>query len=72
MPNQPTGEHAHDALIIVDLQNDFCPGGALAVGEGDAVVPVLNRLAPRFGTVVATQDWHPLDHRSFVAADRPC
>lgn len=65
MPKRATGEHARDALIIVDVQNDFCPGGALAVGEGDAVVPVLNRLAPAFGTVVATQDWHPADHRSF-------
>ncbi|HEU5329878.1 MAG TPA: isochorismatase family protein, partial [Thermomicrobiales bacterium] len=60
-------ERAHDALIIVDVQNDFCPGGALAVGEGDEVVPVLNRLAPHFGTVVATQDWHPANHRSFTA-----
>ena len=67
MAKQPTtGEHARDALIIVDVQNDFCPGGALAVGEGDAVVPVLNRLARRFGTVVATQDWHPANHRSFT------
>ena len=71
MPDQPTGEHARDALIIVDLQNDFCPGGALAVGDGDAVVPVLNWLAPRFGTVVATQDWHPADHRSFAAQGGP-
>jgi nicotinamidase/pyrazinamidase len=60
-------ERAHDALIIVDVQNDFCPGGALAVGAGDEVVPVLTRLAPRFGTVVATQDWHPANHRSFTA-----
>ncbi len=71
MPNQPTADHAHDALIIVDVQNDFCPGGALAVGAGDEVVPVLNRLAPRFGTVVATQDWHPADHRSFAAQGGP-
>ena len=56
-----------DALIMVDVQNDFCPGGALAVTEGDQVVPVLNRLMPRFETVVATQDWHPADHRSFTA-----
>jgi nicotinamidase/pyrazinamidase len=66
MAKQPTtGEHSRDALIIVDVQNDFCPGGALAVGEGDAVVPVLNRLARQFGTVVATQDWHPANHQSF-------
>jgi len=64
-------EHQHDALIIVDVQNDFCPGGALAVGAGDEVVPLLNRLAPRFGTVVATQDWHPADHRSFATRGGP-
>lgn len=56
-----------DALIVVDVQNDFCPGGALAVAAGDQVVAVLNRLMPLFGTVVATQDWHPADHRSFSA-----
>ena len=64
-------DHADDALIIVDVQNDFCPGGALAVGDGDAVVPIINALAPRFGTVVATQDWHPADHRSFTARGGP-
>ena len=56
-----------NALIIVDVQNDFCPGGALAVREGDEVVPVINRLQPRFDLVVATQDWHPADHGSFAA-----
>lgn len=71
MAKQPAGDHARDALIIVDVQNDFCPGGALAVGEGDDVVPVLNRLAGRFGTVVATQDWHPATHRSFAAQGGP-
>ncbi len=55
------------ALILVDLQNDFCPGGALPVPEGDRVIPVVNRLMPRFGLVVATQDWHPPDHGSFAA-----
>ncbi len=55
------------ALILVDLQNDFCPGGALAVPEGDEVVPVANRLARRFELVVATQDWHPADHGSFAS-----
>lgn len=65
MASKAQGEYARDALIIVDVQNDFCPGGALAVGEGDAVVPVLNRLAGQFGTVVATQDWHPANHQSF-------
>lgn len=64
-------DHRNDALIIVDVQNDFCPGGALAVGDGDAVVPIINALAPRFGTVVATQDWHPADHRSFTAQGGP-
>jgi len=54
------------ALIIVDVQNDFCPGGALAVANGDLVVPVINALLPRFDVVVATQDWHPADHASFA------
>ncbi len=57
------------ALIVVDVQNDFCPGGALAVPEGDQVVPVVNALARAFARrgrpVVATQDWHPADHVSF-------
>ena len=56
-----------NALIIVDVQNDFVPGGALAVPDGDAVVPLINRLQPRFDLVVATQDWHPPDHGSFAA-----
>ena len=55
------------ALIIIDVQNDFCPGGALAVTEGDAVVSVINRLQPKFGLRVLTQDWHPADHASFAA-----
>lgn len=55
------------ALIIVDVQNDFCPGGALAVTGGDLVVPVINSILPRFDVVVATQDWHPRDHASFAA-----
>jgi nicotinamidase/pyrazinamidase len=55
------------ALILVDIQNDFCPGGALAVPKGDEVVAVANRLIPRFPLVVATQDWHPADHGSFAA-----
>lgn len=53
------------ALILVDIQNDFCPGGALAVRDGDQVVPVANRLSPKFPVVVATQDWHPANHCSF-------
>jgi nicotinamidase/pyrazinamidase len=55
------------ALIVVDVQNDFCPGGALAVADGDAVVPVINGLAPRYGLIVATQDWHPAGHASFAS-----
>ncbi|MDO8879185.1 MAG: bifunctional nicotinamidase/pyrazinamidase [Coriobacteriia bacterium] len=56
------------ALIMVDMQNDFMPFGALPVPEGDAVVAVANALAPRFALVVATQDWHPADHGSFASA----
>ena len=56
-----------DALLLVDLQNDFMPGGALAVPDGDAVVPVANHLQARFDRVVATQDWHPPDHASFAS-----
>ncbi len=54
------------ALILVDIQNDFLPGGALAVPQGDEVVPVANELMPGYELVVATQDWHPADHQSFV------
>lgn len=55
------------ALILVDIQNDFLPGGALAVPDGDAVIPVANRLQSAFPIIVATQDWHPADHGSFAA-----
>lgn len=55
------------ALILVDLQNDFCPGGALQVARGDDTIRVANRMAPLFPLVVATQDWHPADHGSFAA-----
>jgi nicotinamidase/pyrazinamidase len=55
------------ALILVDIQNDFLPGGALAVPRGDEVVPVANRVQPRFDLVVATQDWHPAGHGSFAS-----
>lgn len=54
------------ALVLVDLQYDFCPGGALAVAHGDETLAVANRLLPFFSTVVATQDWHPADHESFA------
>jgi len=56
-----------NCLVIVDLQNDFLPGGTLAVPEGDAVVPVANKLQESFDLVVATQDWHPANHGSFAA-----
>jgi nicotinamidase/pyrazinamidase len=56
-----------DVLIVVDVQNDFCPGGALAVPRGDEIVPVVNRLAARFRNVVLTQDWHPAGHFSFAS-----
>ena len=56
-----------DALLVVDVQNDFCPGGALAVPEGDAVVPLINKITGLFPTVVATQDWHPEGHISFAS-----
>jgi len=56
------------ALLVIDVQNDFCPGGSLAVPEGDRVVPVVNRLAPRFAKAVATQDWHPPGHVSFASS----
>lgn len=55
------------ALIIIDAQYGFMPGGGLAVADGDAIVPVVNRIAPRFANVVLTQDWHPADHISFAA-----
>ncbi|WP_237155364.1 bifunctional nicotinamidase/pyrazinamidase [Oryzibacter oryziterrae] len=56
------------ALIVVDVQNDFCPGGALAVPDGAAVVPVINEMVPRYANVVLTQDWHPAGHASFASA----
>jgi len=55
------------ALILVDLQNDFVPGGALAVREGDAVIPIANRVQQAFDLIVASRDWHPRDHGSFAA-----
>jgi nicotinamidase/pyrazinamidase len=55
------------ALIIVDVQNDFIPGGALAVHDGDKIVPIINDLQSKFDFIVATQDWHPEDHGSFAA-----
>ncbi len=58
----------HDVLLVVDVQNDFSPGGALAVPRGDEVVAPINRLAQRFAHVVLTQDWHPAGHHSFASA----
>jgi nicotinamidase/pyrazinamidase len=55
------------ALLLIDIQNDFCPGGSLAVADGDAVVPVVNSISSRFRRVVATKDWHPEDHVSFAS-----
>ncbi len=58
----------HDVLIVIDVQNDFCPGGALAVPDGDAVVPLANALAQTFPHIVFTQDWHPAGHESFASS----
>ena len=57
-----------DVLLIVDVQNDFCPGGALAVPDGDAIIPPVNRLARSFAHVILTQDWHPPGHASFASS----
>jgi nicotinamidase/pyrazinamidase len=57
----------NNCLIITDIQNDFCPGGALAVAEGDKIIPIVNTLARKFDKVVATQDWHPPGHASFAS-----
>jgi len=61
---------ASDVLVVVDVQNDFCPGGALAVADGDKVIDVIHRVAPAFGHVILTQDWHPPGHHSFASAHR--
>ena len=59
-------------LLVIDVQNDFCPGGRLAVPEGDAVVPLINSLAARFDHLALTQDWHPAGHHSFASAHPGC
>jgi nicotinamidase/pyrazinamidase len=59
---------AHSALVVVDVQNDFCPGGALAVPGGDEIVPLANSIMPRFSHIVLTQDWHPRGHCSFASS----
>lgn len=55
------------ALLLIDIQNDFLPGGALAVAEGDQIIPIVNQLHDHLDLVVATQDWHPADHKSFAS-----
>ena len=62
MQLQPT-----DALLVIDVQNDFCSGGALAVTDGDAIIPTINALAQKFDHVILTQDWHPTQHISFAS-----
>jgi nicotinamidase/pyrazinamidase len=57
-----------NVLVVVDVQNDFCPGGALAVPQGDEIVPMVNRLAAGFAHVILTQDWHPRGHASFASS----
>src|SRR5271156_6455208 len=57
-----------DVLLVIDMQNDFLPGGALGVPEGDSIVPIINRLIGAFSQVVFTQDWHPAEHVSFAAS----
>jgi nicotinamidase/pyrazinamidase len=57
-------------LLVIDVQNDFCPGGALAVPEGDAIIPAVNRLAAAYAHVILTQDWHPPGHASFASSHR--
>lgn len=59
---------ANKALIVIDIQNDFCPGGALAVANGDAIIPRVNALMDEFSAVVLTQDWHPKGHSSFASS----
>jgi nicotinamidase/pyrazinamidase len=58
----------HDVLLVIDIQNDFCPGGAMAVPGGDAVIEVIQKVAPNFEHVILTQDWHPQGHSSFASA----
>jgi nicotinamidase/pyrazinamidase len=59
---------AGDALVVIDVQNDFCPGGMLAVDGGNEIVPIINRLIVRFDHVILTQDWHPSGHSSFASS----
>jgi nicotinamidase/pyrazinamidase len=66
MESKPITPGPHDALLVIDVQNDFMPGGALAIEDGDAVVPLINALAKKFDHVILTQDWHPPQHISFA------
>jgi nicotinamidase/pyrazinamidase len=59
---------SNDVLIVIDVQNDFCPGGALAVADGDAVLDPIHHVADRFAHIILTQDWHPANHSSFASA----
>jgi len=68
MQSVPDIDSRSDVLVVIDVQNDFCPGGALAVADGDAIVPVANALIRRFEHIVLTQDWHPPGHRSFASS----
>jgi nicotinamidase/pyrazinamidase len=65
-------DHNRDLFIAVDLQNDFCPGGALAVPDGDAVIPLINEVARKFKHQVMSQDWHPRGHTSFASSHDGC
>ncbi|HEX8810553.1 MAG TPA: isochorismatase family protein, partial [Terracidiphilus sp.] len=57
-----------DALLVIDMQNDFCPGGKLAIAGGDEVVPLIQKIAPLFEHIILTQDWHPAAHQSFASS----
>jgi nicotinamidase/pyrazinamidase len=64
----PTLNPSTDVLLIIDVQNDFCPGGALAVANGDQIISMINRIAKRFDHTILTQDWHPKGHSSFASS----
>lgn len=70
--SKPISITGRDILIVIDVQNDFCPGGALPVAHGQEVVPVINRSASQFRDVILTQDWHPPGHESFASAHPGC
>lgn len=68
MVASPSIDRSRDVLLVIDVQNDFCPGGALAVPHGDEVVPFINHLSSQFQQAVLTQDWHPAGHCSFASS----